>query len=449
MVSKSTQATDVIKACNTIACSDCGFINECPVLEPGEKYLCRRCKHPLRSLKHDWETRVTALIVTSFILFICSNSFSFLSVEAGFQSQSANLLSGVLALINNEQITLALLVFLTIFIFPLVELSALSYVFISKFLHKKPPGIRLCLKFLVHSRAWNMLDIFMVGVLVTSVKLGESATLIPGIGLFSFACLIITLIIINLHLNFHALWSWYRADNYFAGTTDKQLFACLTCRATIGISLIDQNSPCPRCHSKVRPRVRYSLQKTSALLITAAILYIPALILPIMTVTSFGRQSQDTILSGVIYLFGGGLWFIASVVFVASIVVPILKLLTLAYLLWSVHYKHQAHRHTRQRLFKLTEFIGRWSMIDVFVITLLVALVQFGIIMNIRPEPAALAFAAVVIITMIAVETFDTRLLWDESEPSQDQCTLHTPHQNDSSTSPNSSYKIMSDNNNG
>lgn len=416
-ITATQAAADITKECNTIACGDCGFINECPPLKPGEKYICKRCKHVLRNLKHNWESRVTALILTSFILFICSNSFSFLSVEAGFQTQSANLLSGVLALINNDQTTLALLVFLTIFALPLIELLALSYVFISKSLNKKPLGIRLCLKFLVHSRAWNMLDIFMVGVLVTSVKLGESATLIPGIGLFSFSCLIVTLIIINLHLNFHALWSWYRADNYFACVTDKQLSACLTCRATIGISLTDQNRPCPRCHSKVRPRVRYSLQKTSALLVTAAILYIPALMLPIMTVTSFGRQSQDTILSGVIYLFGGGLWFIGSVVFIASIVVPILKLLTLAYLLWSVHYQHQTHRHVRQRLFKLTEFIGRWSMIDVFVITLLVALVQFGIIMNIRPEPAALAFAAVVIITMIAVETFDTRLLWDESEP--------------------------------
>jgi paraquat-inducible protein A len=260
-----------------------------------------------------------------------------------------------------------------------------------------------------------MLDIFMVGVLVTSVKLGESATLLPGIGLFSFTALIVTLILINLHVNFHALWSWYSPDNYFAASDDKEFSACLTCRATVGKSLIERQEPCLRCSSVVRPRIRYSLQKTSALLITAVILYIPALALPIMTVSSFGRESQDTILSGVIHLFNDRLWFIGTVVFVASILVPILKLLTLGYLLWSIHNKHQTHRHTRQRLFKLTEFIGRWSMIDVFVITLLVALVQFGIIMNIHPEPAALAFASVVILTMLAVETFDSRLLWDDA----------------------------------
>lgn len=407
-------SVDVVKQCNTIACIDCGFVNECPELESGEKYTCQRCRHTLHSLKKNWEVRITALILTCVILFICSNLFTFLSVEAGFKAQSANLLSGVLALINNEQVILALLVLITIFVFPLIELLALSYVFITLKLNKKPPGIRLCLKFLVHSRAWNMLDIFMVGVLVTTVKLGESATLIPGIGLFSFALLIVSLIIINLHLNFHSLWNWYCAENYFAASDDKALFACKTCRASIGQSLIDRHTPCPRCKASVPSRTPHSLQKTTALLITAAILYVPALALPIMTVSSFGQQSQDTILSGVIYLFSDGLWFIGTVVFVASILVPIMKLLSLAYLLWSVHYKRQTHPYARHILFKLTEFIGRWSMIDVFVITLLVALVQFGIIMNIRPEPAALAFASVVILTMIAVETFDSRLLWDD-----------------------------------
>jgi len=270
-----------------------------------------------------------------------------------------------------------------------------------------------------------MLDIFMVGVLVTIVKLGESATLIPGIGLFSFACLIVTLIVINQHVNFSALWNDYNSNNYFASRTDRELFSCNTCKATIGLSLIEEERSCPRCLSKVYSRIRYSVQKTTALLITAIILYIPALALPIMTVTSFGRQSQDTILSGIIYLFADGLWFIGSVVFVASILVPILKLLTLAYLLWSVRQNHQAHQQIRQRLFKLTEFIGRWSMIDVFVITLLVALVQFGIIMSIRPEPAALAFAAVVILTMIAVETFDPRLLWDNTKHNSEKPILN------------------------
>ncbi|MGH1487585.1 MAG: PqiA/YebS family transporter subunit [Cellvibrionaceae bacterium] len=401
------------KVRNIIACAHCGYINRHAPLAHGGQLQCQQCEHVLFSNKPHWDKRVSAFIITSIILFICSNVFPFLSLEAGFTTQSSTLLSGVWALYRADQYLLALLVFATIFIFPLVELLALSYIFIGRYLKRRLPATRFCLTFLSHSRAWNMLDIFMLGVLVTAVKLGEQATLIPGIGLLSFVALIIILLLINLTINLHVLWNEYQPENHFSFEGDTTFHACLTCKATISGSVLQQSAKCPRCLHKLTPRIRRSLQKTTALLVSAAILYIPALMLPIMSVTSFGRTSEDTILSGVIHLFQGGMWFIGLVVFVASILVPILKLLVLSYLLFSIYNNHQRHRKIRQRLFTITEFVGRWSMIDVFVITLLVALVQFGIIMNIRPEPAALAFAAVVILTMIAAETFDSRLIWD------------------------------------
>jgi paraquat-inducible protein A len=216
-------------------------------------------------------------------------------------------------------------------------------------------------------------------------------------------------------MDYHALWNWYQAEQGGSTLKGNITVACRTCRATVSHECRKEQGTCPRCCRKLHLRIRHSLQKTTALLIAATILYIPALSLPIMTVVIFGVETQDTILSGVIHLFGDGLWFIGMIVFVASILVPILKLCILGYLLWSVYHGHTMHRYLRHRLFHLIEFIGRWSMIDVFVITLLVALVQFGVIVNIRAEPAALAFASVVIITMIAVETFDSRLLWDDS----------------------------------
>ncbi len=399
---------------NKIACNHCGYINEHSLIESGHCFQCERCHHTLFSETKNWETRIIALILTGIILFICSNSLPFLGLEAGFQTQSSTLLSGVIALYQVEQYLLSLLVFATIFLFPLIELLILCYVFINKYFNNKPPGISACLYFLSLARAWNMLDIFMVGVLVTSVKLGETATLIPGFGLLAFTLLIITLIVINLQLSSFHLWNWYKPENYFYTTEDDQYHGCLTCNAVISDKVWLQNGYCPRCSHKIEPRSKHSLQKTTALIIAASILYIPALAMPIMTITSFGRTTQDTILSGVIHLFQGGMWFIGLVVFVASILVPILKLLIISYLLKSVYKQQQTHRKVRQKLYKLTEFVGRWSMVDVFVITLLVALVQFGIIMNIRPEPAALAFAAVVVLTMLAAETFDSRLIWDE-----------------------------------
>lgn len=416
-----SKQAQINKNMHIIACLGCGYINQCTKIFPGETSLCGCCDKVLKSLKPNWESRVAALLLTSIILFMASNLFEFLSIEVSYRVHSSNLLSGVFALFNAQQPLLALLVLVTIFIFPLFELLALSYIFVCKFLDKKPPGLRLSLIFLEDSKIWNMLDIFMVGVLITAVKLGESATLTPEIGLLSFALLIVCLIVINLHIDFRGLWNWYQPEQAYSVGKDKTAIACKTCHATVSNEWGREQRACPRCRRKLHLRVRHSMQKTTALLVAAVILYIPALMLPIMTVVVFGVETQDTILSGVIHLLGDGLWFIGMVVFIASILVPILKLCVLGYLLWSVYHQHTMHRRLRHRLLHLIEFIGRWSMIDVFVITLLVALVQFGVIVNIRAEPAALAFASVVIITMMAVETFDSRLLWDENSTTLEQ----------------------------
>lgn len=145
----------------------------------------------------------------------------------------------------------------------------------------------------------------------------------------------------------------------------------------------------------------------------AAILYIPANMLPIMTYSTLGDVSTDTIFSGVVALIANGLYGIAAVIFIASIAVPILKLVILCYLLAAVKWKVRIGVRHRAWLYKLTEIIGRWSMVDVFVVTIFVALVQFGFVYTVEAEGAIIAFGAVVVITMIAAESFDPRLLWD------------------------------------
>jgi len=399
---------------NLIACHHCGYINDYISIKPGDESDCGRCGHQLYSERKNWETRTIALSVAGIILFICSNCFSFLGLEAGYQFQESTLLSGVYALYAREQYLLSLLVFLTIFLFPLTELFALSYVFIGRLLNRRPPGLSVFLHFLFRARQWNMLEIFLCGVLVTSVKLGETATLLPGFGLLSFALLVAILIVINLHISRIHLWNWYQRDNFFFLPKDRSFYNCTACNAIVGQLLWQQQRHCPRCEYTIAPRIENSVQKTTALLIASVILYIPAMILPIMSVTTLGKASQDTIMSGVVHLFHEGMWVIGLIVFIASILVPVTKLVIMGYLVWSVHNQHTQHQRARQRLYHITEFVGRWSMIDVFVITLLVALVQFGVLMNIQPEAAALAFASVVILTMLAAETFDPRLIWDK-----------------------------------
>jgi len=173
---------------------------------------------------------------------------------------------------------------------------------------------------------------------------------------------------------------------------------------------------CPRCGSRLHSRKPDSLARTWALTLTAYILYIPANLLPIMTVTMSGRGEPDTILSGVKELVVSGMWPLALLIFFASITVPVLKLLTLTYLLLSVKFKSRWRPKERTVLYRITESVGRWSMIDIFVIAILVALVKLGALATIEAGAGAVAFGGVVVITMFAAMSFDPRLIWDALE---------------------------------
>jgi paraquat-inducible protein A len=173
---------------------------------------------------------------------------------------------------------------------------------------------------------------------------------------------------------------------------------------------------CPRCGARLHRRKPKSIHRTWALVIAAFVFYIPANVLPITTVISFGKGQSDTIMSGVIYFIHSGMWPIALVIFVASVFVPLLKLLILTFLLITVQRKSSWRKKDRTRLYRITEVIGRWSMVDIFVVTILVALVNLGALATIHARPGAVFFCAVVIITMFAAMSFDPRLIWDKGE---------------------------------
>lgn len=173
---------------------------------------------------------------------------------------------------------------------------------------------------------------------------------------------------------------------------------------------------CSRCGAEVHARKPNSISRTWALIITGFILYIPANVYPILSFTQFGEHSQDTIMSGIISLFDDGLYAIALVVLVASIVVPMAKLIGLSYLLLSVQFKSRWRPKDRTRLYRIIELVGRWSMLDMFVISIFVALLQLGKIATVIAGIGATTFVAVVVITMFASKEFDPRLIWDNIE---------------------------------
>jgi len=173
---------------------------------------------------------------------------------------------------------------------------------------------------------------------------------------------------------------------------------------------------CPRCGAHLHMRKPNSLSRTWALVCTAVILIIPANLLPMTITSALGTKQADTIMSGVIYFMQEGSWEIAAVIFTASIFIPIAKLFILIFLLLSVQFRSTWRPTDRTILYRLTELVGRWSMVDIYVVTILVALVKLGAVASIEAGPAAVFFASVVVVTMFAAESFDPRLIWDVLE---------------------------------
>ena len=192
------------------------------------------------------------------------------------------------------------------------------------------------------------------------------------------------------------------------------LASCHTCGLLLRWT--GAHGACPRCDAPVHLRKPTSLASTTALALAAAILYIPANLYPVMTVTMLGKGEPDTILTGVINLWHAGMWSLALLVFFASIAVPLLKLLGIACLVSSVWRRSRWRPADRTRLYRVVEAVGRWSMVDIFVLSILVALVRLGNLATIEPGLGATAFCSVVVITMIAATRFDPRLIWDALE---------------------------------
>jgi len=194
------------------------------------------------------------------------------------------------------------------------------------------------------------------------------------------------------------------------------LINCHDCHLLVNVVQAQAHPHCPRCGAHLHLRKPNSLARTWALVWAALVMIIPANVLPMTITTTLGAKQADTIMSGVIYFMQTGSWEIAAVIFIASIFVPTAKLCILIFLLLSVKFRWRWRPKDRTSLYRLTELVGRWSMVDIYVVTILVALVKLGAVAAIEAGPAAVFFAAVVVITMFAAESFDPRIIWDVLE---------------------------------
>jgi len=277
-----------------------------------------------------------------------------------------------------------------------------------------------------------MTEVLILGLLVALVKLAHIASVVLGTALWSFGALMLILAAAGAAFDTRQIWSriaavqgrgsaaeqrasaWLRAGVVTAAQCG--LVLCHDCGLLARAPAHAHHCSCPRCGAAMHVRKPASLSRTWALLIAAMVLYIPANVLPVMYTSSLFGAQNDTILSGVVYLWTSGSWPLAVVVFIASIAVPMLKILAIAYLAISTQLGSRWLPEQRTRIYRVVEFVGRWSMLDIYVITMLVALVQFQALATIQAGGAAIAFGAVVVLTMFAAMAFDPRLIWDAAE---------------------------------
>jgi len=362
-----------------------------------------------------------------------------MGLSAVGRQASTTILGGVLKMWQNgHQITAILVAFCTV-VAPTGYIGFMLTVLLAVKQAPAPLWAGTLLRMAEFNQPWAMVEVMMLGILVALIKIADLATVIPGIGMFALGGLIVLIAAMTVSFDPKEVWRriWWadgkgpqpvaflKPEDRVEGRTDSLeppgdltgiklgLVLCEVCGLLTRPADLEEPGHCPRCGQELELRRHNMIQRTWALLIAATICYIPANLLPVMGTTTPTYAEKDTIMSGVVLLYAHGSWPLALIVFIASVMIPMAKIAALAYLLISVQFRSIRNREERIRLYRVVEFVGRWSMLDVFVVTFVVALVQLQPLMSVEPGAGVLFFAAVVVLTMLAAESYDPRLIWD------------------------------------
>jgi paraquat-inducible protein A len=404
------------------ACSACDLVSAIPVLRPGEHANCPRCGHVLARRHLHPVQRSIALAVTALLSLMIAVAFPFISMDTNGLDSQILLPQTAATLVNVNQPLVALIVSATAIILPGLYLIGVILMQ-ANVLRRVPRAYSdVIARLFSQLHPWMMADVFIIAALVSLVKLTDIGEVHLGASFWAYCVFAVLLLMTTRSVDIDLLWLKLAGEpapdpsiRCGINARDQHVIGCSTCGLVNAIPETQTASPfiCIRCGSTLHKRKPNSLQFTWALLLTAAVLYIPANAYPMMITTSLGKSHSSTIIGGMIELWQHGSEPVAVIIFVASVMVPIIKMVILVILLWLARHPGPLNAEQKTRLYRITELIGRWSMVDVFVVAIMVALIQSGNLMSVLPGPAALAFSAVVITTMLAAMAFDPRLLWD------------------------------------
>ncbi len=417
-------------------CLSCGYFQKTPDLARGQVANCRRCHGQIGWRRTNPPVSTPfAFCVASAVLYLVAIFLPLMTMDLYGRSRPVTLLTGPYELWRDGWGVVAVLVLITTVIVPPIVIGLMLAVLVGASRRRLPTWAPKLLQRYERLRPWSMVEVYMLGVFVAYTKLVDLARVEVGPAVYALAALMLTMAATDSTVDVDLIWQKRpvsrfvrRADGkrMVISTVDasaielppaRQLVTCtscgLVCTAHRDLPQEALLGYCPRCDGPMRRRKPQAVLRCILLVACAVILYVPANLYPVMTIIKLSRGGGHTIMNGVIELYQAGSLPLALIVLFASITVPVLKILGLSLMCWSTWRGSTKRLVDRARLFRVIDFIGRWSMIDVFMVSILVAMVHFGSLANVNADPGVFSFASVVILTIFAANCFDPRVMWD------------------------------------
>ncbi len=427
-------------------CHDCGLIQQLPTLPDGMGAACARCGAELeRSDRYSLNLARSCAVIAS-LSFMGALALPFVRLEVLGRVSTSNLLDCPRLLAAKGVPALAAVVLVTLVLMPSVKLVVQLAILFGALLPQPPRQLAWWFAWLDKITPWSMIEVFLLGTFVAYTRLREMAHVVIGPSIIALGGTMLAMVVIDATLDHEALWRALDRNAARRTSSDREALPyetnatsateasdaaegdVLGCDACRQVSRAAVGDPCDRCGHPLVRRKPQTVPRVWALVIASALLYIPANVLPVMSVVRLGRGGPTTILNGVEELFEAKLWPLAVLVLLASVVIPMFKLASLIYMLVSIQTHSARALRGRTKLFRVVHAIGRWSMLDIFMLATLVGVVQLGMISTVTPGLGAGAFCAVVILTMIATEMFDPRVMWDVAEQTGDGSLAQAAH---------------------
>lgn len=349
---------------------------------------------------------IAGLLFYSFALIA-----PFMEIDAYGRFALARIETGPIRLTDAGWGLVGALVFAVTLIVPVMKLSIVIATLLGIETHLPKRPLRALFRWYAPLSPWAMIDVYLLGFLVAYTRLTGMFTVHLDTALYALIGLMVAMAAVDASLDQEVIWRRLDERHQTPCILEPHALSCTTCGL---VNHAPPESLCRRCDTPIYLRKPASFSRTWAFTIAAACLYVPANIYPFMNLTSLAKTQSYTIMGGIIELADVGLWPLALLVLFASITIPLLKLLGLVFMLTSAQRGNSGFLRGRTTAYRIIEFIGRWSMIDVFMVSILVALVHFGQFANVSANIGAICFAAVVVLTMFAVNAFDPRLMWDQ-----------------------------------